>query len=166
MRPGHESIAKNTTRATRAHRGARMISLTRFLTFFARRLPHGPGGHHGDHASRRRTDIIIVGVVAISGAVTARAAVPFDIAVVGAILITVADVADITLSSRTSEHRWHAHVHHRRTQAIIGIDDTIIDAVIGRTGATRIMSFATQIAGGGRGMFARALEMTTSSSPK
>ena len=31
---------------------------------------------------------------------------------------------------------------HRRTQTIIRIDDTIIDAVIGGTTATRIMSFA------------------------
>ena len=50
-------------------------------------------------------DIIIVGVVAISGAVTVRAAVPFNIAVVGAIFIIVADVADVILSSRTSDHR-------------------------------------------------------------
>ena len=33
MRRGHESLAKNTTRATCAHRRARMISLTGFLNF-------------------------------------------------------------------------------------------------------------------------------------
>ena len=124
-----------------------MISLTHFLTFFARRLPHRPGYHHRDHAFHGRKDITIVGVVAISGAVTVRAAVLFNIAVVGAILIIVADVADITLSSRTSEHRRHAHFHHRRTQ-VMGNDDTIIDAVIGRTAATCIMSFAKQVASG------------------
>ena len=77
-----------------------------------------------------------------------RAVVIFNIAVVGAILIIVADVADVISSSRTSDHRRHAHLHHRRTQTIIGIHDTIIDAVIGRTVATRIMSFARQVAGG------------------
>ena len=59
-----------------------------------------------------------------------------------------ADVADVILSSRTSEYRRNAYSHHRRAQTIIGIDDTIIDAVIGRTAATRIMSFARQIARG------------------
>ena len=93
-------------------------------------------------------DIIIVGVVAISGAVTSRALGTSNIAVVGAIFIIVADVADVILSSRTSEYRRHAHLHHRRTQTVIGIDDTIIDAVIGRTAATCIMSFAKQVAGG------------------
>ena len=93
-------------------------------------------------------DIIIVGVVAISGAVTCRAVVLFNIAVVGAIFIIVADVADVILSSRTSEYRRHAHLHHRRTQTTIGIQDTIIDAVIGRTIAARIMSYARQVAGG------------------
>ena len=77
-----------------------------------------------------------------------RALVIFNIAVVGAIFIIVADVADVILSSRTSEYRRHAHLHHRRTQTIIGIHDTIIDAVSGRTVATRIMSFARQVAGG------------------
>ena len=71
-----------------------------------------------------------------------------NIAVVIAIFMIGADVADVILSSRTSEYRRHAHLHHRRTQTIIGIDDTIIDAVIGRTAATRIMSFAKQVAGG------------------
>ena len=50
-------------------------------------------------------DIVIVGVVAISGAVTVRAAVLFNIAVVGAIFIIVADGADVILSLRTSGHR-------------------------------------------------------------
>ena len=50
-------------------------------------------------------DIIIADVVAISGAVTVRAAVLFNIAVVDAILIIVADVADVILSSRTFDHR-------------------------------------------------------------
>ena len=95
-------------------------------------------------------DIIIVGVLAISGAVTFRAVVLFNIAVVGVVFIIVAEVADVILSSRTSDDRRHAHFHHRRTQAIIGIDDTIIDAVIGRTAVTRIMSFAKQVAGGWR----------------
>ena len=71
-----------------------------------------------------------------------------NIAVVIAIFMIGADVADVILSSRTSEYRRHAYFHHRRTQTIIGIDDTIIDAVIDRTAATRIMSFARQVAGG------------------
>ena len=77
-----------------------------------------------------------------------------------------ADVADVILSLLTSEYRRHAYLHNRRTQTIIGIDDTIIDAVIGRTAATRIMSFFQTCCGWEGGMFARALEMMTSSWPK
>ena len=102
---GTNPMQKNTTRATCAHRRARMISLTDFLNFCARGLPHRPCHHHRDHVPHRRMDIIIVGVVAISGAVTVRAAVLFNIAVVGAIFIIVADVVDVILSSRTSDHR-------------------------------------------------------------
>ena len=93
-------------------------------------------------------DIIIVGVVAMSGAVTVRAAVLFNIAVVGAIFIIVADLVDVILSSRMSEQRHRAYLHQRLMQAIIGIRDAIIDVVIGRAAFPRIMGFANQVAGG------------------
>ncbi len=76
MRPGHESLAKNTTRATCAHRRARLISLTDFLNFCARRLPHRPCHHHRDHVPHRRMDITIVGVVASIGSVIAAPSSP------------------------------------------------------------------------------------------
>ena len=69
MRPGHESLAKSTTRAACAHRRALMISLTDFLIFCARGLPHRPRQHHRDHLPHRQMDISIVNVVAIIGAV-------------------------------------------------------------------------------------------------
>ena len=69
MRPGHESLAKTTTRAACAHRRALMISLTDFLIFCARGLPHRPRQHHRDHLPHRQMDISIVNVVAIIGAV-------------------------------------------------------------------------------------------------
>ena len=83
-------------------------------------------------------DSSIVKVIAIIGAAIARAVVLLNIAAIGVIFIIVVDVVDVILSSRTSEYRRHAHLHHRRTQTIIGIGDAIIDAVIGRTVATRI----------------------------
>ena len=69
MRPGRESLAKSTTRAACAHRRARMVSLTDFLIFCARGLPHRPRQHHRDHLPHRQMDISIVNVVAIIGAV-------------------------------------------------------------------------------------------------
>ena len=68
-RPGHESLAKTTTRAACAHRRALMICLTDFLIFCARGLPHRPRQHHRDHLPHRQMDISIVNVVAIIGAV-------------------------------------------------------------------------------------------------
>ena len=77
-----------------------------------------------------------------------RAVVFLNVGAVGAIFILVADVVDVILSSRTCEYRRHALLDHQRTRAILGIEDTIIEAVIGRTAATLIMSFARQVAGG------------------
>ena len=68
-RPGHESLAKTTTRAACAHRRALMISLTDFLIFCARGLPDRPRQHHRDHLPHRQMDISIVNVVATIGAV-------------------------------------------------------------------------------------------------
>ena len=90
--------------------------------------------------------ISIVNAFAIIGAV--RAVVLLNVGAVGAIFIIVADVADFIMSSRTPEYRPRALVHHQLVQMIIGIEDTIIDAVIGRTAVTRIMSFANKVAGG------------------
>ena len=92
-------------------------------------------------------DISIVNVVLFRRRYC-RAVALLNIAVAGAIFIIAADVADVILSSRTCEYRRHALLRHQRMQTIIGIEDTIIDAVIGRTAVTRIMSFARQVAGG------------------
>ena len=148
MRRGHESLAKNTMRATCAHRRARMISLTGFLNFCARGLPLQPCQHHRDHLPHRQMGISIVNVFAIIGAVIVRAVVLLNIAVVGAIFIIVADVADVILSSRMSEQRHRAYLHQRLMQRIIGIEDATIDVVIGRAAFPRIMGFAKQVAGG------------------
>ena len=111
MRPGHESLAKNTTRATCAHRRARMTSPTE-LSFCARGLPQHPCQHHRDHLLRRQMDSNVVNVFAIIGVIIVRADVLFDIAAVGAVFIIVADVVDVISSSRTLEHRHRAHFHH------------------------------------------------------
>ena len=148
MRPGQESLAKNTMRATCAHRRARMISLTGFLNFCARGLPLQPCQHHRDHLPHRQMDINIVNVFAIIGAVIVRAVVLLNIAAVGAIFIIVADLVDVILSSRTPEQRHRAYLHQRLMQRIIGIEDAIIDVVVGRAAVARIMSFAKQVAGG------------------
>ena len=113
MRRGHESLAKNTMRATCAHRRARMISLTGFLNFCARGLPLYPCQHHRGHLPHRQMDINIVNVFAIIGAVIVRAVVALNIAAVGAIFIIVADVVDVILSSRTLEYHRRAHLHLR-----------------------------------------------------
>ena len=148
MRPGHESLAKNTTRATCAHRRARMISLTGFLNFCARGLPLQPCQHHRDHLPHRQMGIGIANVFAIIGAVIVRAVVLLNIAAVGAIFIIVADVVDAILSSQISECRRRGHLHHRLMQMIIGIEDASIDVVIGRAAVARAMGFAKQVAGG------------------
>ena len=93
-------------------------------------------------------DINIVNVFAIIGAVIVRAVVALNIASVGAIFIIVADVVDVILSSHISEYRCRAQFHPRFTQMIIGIEDTSVDAFIGRAAVTRIMGFAKQVAGG------------------
>ena len=93
-------------------------------------------------------DINIVNVFAIIGAVIVRAVVALNIASVGAIFIIVADVVDAILSSRMSEQRHRAYLHQRLVQTIIGIEDAIIDVVIGRAAFPRIMGFAKQVAGG------------------
>ena len=93
-------------------------------------------------------DINIVNVFAIIGAVIVRAVVALNIASVGAIFIIVADVVDAILSSHISEYRRHGHLHHRLMQMTIGIEDTSIDAFIGRAAVARTMGFAKQVAGG------------------
>ena len=90
-----------------------MISLTGFLNFCARGLPLQSCQHHRDHLPHRQMGISIVNVFAIIGAVIVRAVVALNIAAVGAIFIIVADVVDVILSSRTSEYRRHALLHHR-----------------------------------------------------
>ena len=91
--------------------------------------------------------ISIVNVFAIIDAVIVRAVVLLNIAAVGAIFIIVADVVDAILSSHISEYRRHGHLHLRIMQMPIGIEDTSIDAFIGRAAVTRIMGFAEQVAG-------------------
>ena len=108
MRRGHESLAKNTTRATCAHRRARMISLTGFSNFCARGLPREPCHHHRDHLPRGQMDTSIVNVMAIIDAIIVRAVVFLNIAAIGAIFILVADVVDVVSSSRASERRRRA----------------------------------------------------------
>ena len=92
--------------------------------------------------------ISIVNVFAIIGAVIVRAVVALNIASVGAIFIIVADVVDAILSSHISEYRRHGHLHHRLMQMTIGIEDTSIDAFIGRAAVARIIGFAKQVGGG------------------
>ena len=92
--------------------------------------------------------ISIVNVFAIIGAAIVRAIVLLNIAAVGVIFIIVADVADVILSSRMSEQRNRAYLNQRLMQTIIGIEDAIIDVVIGRAAFPRIMGFANQVAGG------------------
>ena len=105
--------------------------------------------------------ISIVNVFAIIDAVIVRAVVLLNIAAVGAIFIIVADVVDVISSSRTTEYPDHAHLHHRLAQTILGIEDAIIDAVIGRA-AVPHHEFCQTSCGWEGVMFARALEMTTS----
>ena len=95
--------------------------------------------------------ISIVNGFAVIGAVIVRAAALLNIAAAGTIFIIVADVVDVILSSHTSEYRRHVHFHHRRMHMVIGIEDTSIDAFIGRAAVTRTMCFATQVAGGRAG---------------
>ena len=93
-------------------------------------------------------DTSIVNVIAIIDAVIVRAVVLLSIVASGAIFIIVAGIADIILSSRTSEQRHRAYLHQRLAQTIIGIEDAIIDVVIGRVAFPRSMSFARQVASG------------------
>ena len=93
-------------------------------------------------------DINIVNVFAIIGAVIVRAVVALNIASVGAIFIIVADVVDVILSSRMSEQRHRAYLHQRLKQTIIGIEDAIVDVVVGRAAVARVVGFAKQVAGG------------------
>ena len=92
--------------------------------------------------------ISIVNVFAIIGAVIVRAVVALNIASVGAIFIIVAVLVDVILSSRMSEQHRRAYLHQRLMQTIIGIEDAIIDVVIGRAAFPRIMGFAKQLVGG------------------
>ena len=148
MRPGQEPLAKNITRATCAHRRARIINLTDFLNFCARRLPHRPCHHHRDHVSHRRMDIIIVAVVAsIGSAIAAPSSSSASLPPVADCTL-VAVVVEVSLSSPTSEYRRHATLQHRSSDTITSIADAVSDDVIGRADATRIMSFAKQVAGG------------------
>ena len=151
MRPGHESLAKIPRGPHARTAAARMIRLTDFLHFFARGLPLQPCQHHRDHLPHRQMVISIVDVFAIIGAVIVRAVVLLNVAVVGVMFIIVADVVGVILSSHTSEYRRHVHLHHRLMQVVIGIEDTSIDAFIGRAAGTFIMGFAKQVAGGSVG---------------
>ena len=92
-------------------------------------------------------DISIVSVVLFRRRYC-RAVALLNITVAGAMFIIAADFVGVILSSHTREYRRHALLHHRRAQTIIGIEDTSVDVVIGRTAATRIMGFAKQVAGG------------------
>eukprot|EP00959_Pyramimonas_sp_CCMP1952_P306655 6417643-Pyramimonas_sp.AAC.1 len=92
--------------------------------------------------------IVIVNVFAIIGAVMVRAVALLNIVVAGATFVIVADVADVILSSRTSEYSRYAHVHHRLTETSIGSEAVIIDGVIIGAAVHRIVSFAKQVAGG------------------
>ena len=112
MRRGHESLAKNTMRATCAHRRARMISLTGFLNFCARGLRLQPCQHHRDHLPHRHLGISIVNVFAIIGAAIVLTVVLLNFVAVGAIFIIVAGVVGVISSSHTSEYRRHVHLHH------------------------------------------------------
>eukprot|EP00959_Pyramimonas_sp_CCMP1952_P215557 4509240-Pyramimonas_sp.AAC.1 len=58
-------------------------------------------------------DISIVNMFAITGAVMVRAVALVNTVVAGASFVIVADVADVILSSSTSEYRRCAHLHHR-----------------------------------------------------
>ena len=107
-----------------------------------------PYQHHRDHLPHRQMVISIVNVFAIIDAVIVRAVVLLNIAAVGAIFIIVADLVDVILSSRMSEQRHRAYLHQRLMQTIIGIEDAIIEVVIGRAAFPRIMCFAKQVAGG------------------
>ena len=146
MRPGHVSLEKkhagHMRAPPRAHdQSDRFLELLRARTSSSTLSPSSrsrASSTDGHYHRRRRSHHRLR---------YRRALVIFNIAVVGAIFIIVADVADVILSCRTSEHRRHAHLHHRRTQTIIGIHDAILDAVIGRAVATRIKSCARQVAG-------------------
>ena len=70
---GSNPSQQNTTRGTCAGRCARVVNLTNFLNFCARRRPHQRLHHHGDHVPHRQMDIIIVIVVAIICCVIGRA---------------------------------------------------------------------------------------------
>eukprot|EP00959_Pyramimonas_sp_CCMP1952_P437599 9162138-Pyramimonas_sp.AAC.1 len=65
-------------------------------------------------------DIRIVNVFAIICAVIVRAVALLNIVVAGAIIVIVADVGDVILSSRTSEYRRYAHLHRRLTVTSTG----------------------------------------------
>ena len=89
--------------------------------------------------------ISIADVFAIIGAVIVRAVVLLNIAAVGAIFIIVAVLVDVILSSRMSEQRHRAYLHQRLMQTIIGIEDAIIDVVIGRAAFPRIMGLPNKL---------------------
>ena len=114
MRSRHESLAKNTMRATCAHRRARMISLTGFLNFCARGLPLRPRQHYRDHLPHRQMGISIVNVFAVIGAVIARAVVLLNIAAAGDIFIV---VETLTTSSC-----------HRTSPSIVAVLILILDS--------------------------------------
>ena len=96
---------------------ARTTSLTDFLNFCARGLPHRPWHRHRDHLLHRQMDISIVNVVLFRRRYC-RAVALLSIAAVGAIFIIAADVVDVILSSRTCEYRRHDLLHHQRTQTM------------------------------------------------
>ena len=77
-----------------------------------------------------------------------RAVVILIIAAAVAVFTIVAVVVEVSLSSPTSEYRRYANLHYRFNDTITVIADAVIDGVIGRAAATRIMSFAKQVAGG------------------
>ena len=120
----------------------------RFLELLRARTSSSTSQHHRNHLPHRQMVISIVNVFAIIGAVVVRVVVLLNIAAVGAIFIIVADLVDVILSSRMSEQRHRAYLHQRLMQTIIGIEDAIIDVVIGRVAFLRIMSFARQVASG------------------
>ena len=93
-------------------------------------------GHHHrrrschDRPRHRRDDVVLIIAAAV------------------AVFTIVAVVAEGNLSSPTSEYRRNVHLHHRLNCTITAITDAITDAAIARAAATRIMSFARQVAGG------------------
>ena len=146
----------------RAPPRARTTSPTDFLNFCARGLTHRPWHHHRAHVLHRPMDISIVSVVLFRRRYC-RAVALSNIAVGGAMFIIAADVVDVILSSRTCEHRRRDLLHHQRTQTIIGIEDHHRCRHRSHRRHSHHL-FCQTSCGWEGGMFARAVEMTTSSS--